>query len=199
MHYLKHQRNFQKIIEITPAPNLKQSTKNLIYQYATRLCEEVSLKGLATVEFLVNKGQRIFFIEVNPRIQVEHTITEELTRVDLVRAQINIFSGLKLKDLKVEAPIKLGNRASIQARLNMEEYDANKTLLPGLGIIQEYNIVSGPGLRFDGYGKVGYENKGHYDSLLTKIIASSEFGLKDAVKKLIFALEKSYFSRSWTS
>ena len=87
--------------------------------------------------------------------------------------------------------MQLGNRASIQARLNMEEYDANKTLLPGLGIIQEYNIVSGPGLRFDGYGKVGYENKGHYDSLLTKIIASSEFGLKDAVKKLIFALEKS--------
>ncbi len=185
------QRNFQKIIEITPAPNLKQSTKNLIYQYAKRICEEVSLKGLATVEFIVNKGQKIFFIEVNPRIQVEHTITEELTRVDLVRAQINIFSGLKLKDLKVEAPIKLGNRASIQARLNMEKYDANKTLLPGLGIIQEYNIVSGPGLRFDGYGKVGYENKGHYDSLLTKIIASSEFGLKDAVNKLIFALEKS--------
>ena len=185
------QRNFQKIIEITPAPNLKQSTKNLIYQYATRICEEVSFKGLATVEFLVSKGQRIFFIEVNPRIQVEHTITEELTRVDLVRAQINIFSGLKLKDLKLETPIKLGNRASIQARLNMEEYDANKTLLPGLGIIQEYNIVSGPGLRFDGYGKVGYENKGHYDSLLTKIIASSEFGINDAVKKLIFALEKS--------
>ncbi len=185
------QRNFQKIIEITPAPNLKQSTKNLIYQYATRICEEVSLKGLATVEFLVNKEQKIFFIEVNPRIQVEHTITEELTRVDLVRAQINIFSGLKIKDLKVEIPIKLGNRASIQARLNMEEYDVNKTLLPGLGIIQEYNIVSGPGLRFDGYGKVGYENKGHYDSLLTKIIASSEFGVNDAVKKLIFALEKS--------
>ena len=91
------QRNFQKIIEITPAPKLKQSTKNLIYQYGTRICEEVSLKGLATVEFLVSKGQKIFFIEVNPRIQVEHTITEELTRVDLVRAQINIFSGLKLK------------------------------------------------------------------------------------------------------
>ena len=58
-------------------------------------------------------------------------------------------------------------------------------------VFQEYNIVSGPGLRFDGYGKVGYENKGHYDSLLTKIIASSEFGINDAVKKLIFALEKS--------
>ena len=198
MHFFERdcsfQRNFQKVIEMAPAPNLSTSTKDLLYQYAIDICEKVSYRGLATVEFLVGKREEIYFIEVNPRIQVEHTVTEELTGVDLVRTQVNVCSGFSLDELSLKRTSNLGKRASIQARLNMESYDDNNSLTPGVGVISEYDIVSGPGIRFDGFGRVGYENKGLYDSLLTKVIATSEFGLDDAIRKLTFTLEKSTLS-----
>ena len=83
------------------------------------MCESVAYKGLGTVEFLVDKNEKIYFMEVNPRVQVEHTITEELTGIDLIRSQISVFNGKSLKDQNIKAGIVLGKRASIQARLNM--------------------------------------------------------------------------------
>ena len=188
------QRNFQKFIEFCPAPNLLSQTKDKLYNYAISLCESVAYKGLGTVEFLVDKNEKIYFMEVNPRVQVEHTITEELTGIDLIRSQISVFNGKSLKDQNIKAGIVLGKRASIQARLNMESYDNKNQLVPTTGTIKEYDIVSGPGIRIDGAGKVGYLNNGLYDSLLAKVIATSEFGLGEAVRKLDFTLRMSNVS-----
>ena len=143
------QRSFQKFIEFCPAPNLSSQAKDKLYNYAISLCESVAYKGLGTVEFLVDKNEKIYFMEVNPRVQVEHTITEELTGIDLIRSQISVFNGKSLKDQNIKAGIALGKRASIQARLNMESYDNKNQLVPTTGTIKEYDIVSGPGIRID--------------------------------------------------
>ena len=188
------QRNFQKFIEFCPAPNLKTQTKEKLYNYAIVLCQSVGYKGLGTVEFLVDKNEKIYFMEVNPRVQVEHTITEELTGIDLIRAQINVFCGLSIQDQKLSEVQISGKRASIQARLNMESYDNKMQLVPATGIIKEYDIASGPGIRVDDAGTVGLENNGLYDSLLAKVIATSDFGLSEAVRKLNFTLRMSKIS-----
>tara|TARA_B100001057_G_scaffold126377_1_gene125220 strand:- start:1617 stop:4901 length:3285 start_codon:yes stop_codon:yes gene_type:complete len=188
------QRNFQKFIEFSPAPNLKIQTKEMLYNYAVTLCKSVGYKGLGTVEFLVDKNEKIYFMEVNPRVQVEHTITEELTGIDLVRSQINVFCGLSIQDQNLTEVNIIGNRASIQARLNMESYDDKIQLVPTTGTIKEYDIASGPGIRVDGAGKVGFKNSGLYDSLLAKVIATSDFGLREAVRKLKFTLRMSNIS-----
>ena len=188
------QRNFQKFIEFCPAPNLKMQTKEKLYNYAIDLCQSVGYKGLGTVEFLVDKNEKIYFIEVNPRVQVEHTITEELTGIDLIRAQINVFCGLSIQDQKLSEVQISGKRASIQARLNMESYDNKIQLVPATGTIKEYDIALGPGIRVDDAGTVGLENNGLYDSLLAKVIATSDFGLSEAVRKLNFTLRMSKIS-----
>ena len=188
------QRNFQKFIEFSPAPNLKLQTKEMLYNYAVTLCGSVGYKGLGTVEFLVDKNEKIYFMEVNPRVQVEHTITEELTGIDLIRAQINVFCGLSIQDQNLTEVNKIGKRASIQARLNMESYDSKQQLIPSIGTIKEYDIASGPGIRVDGAGKVGFKNNGLYDSLLAKVIATSDFGLSEAIRKLKFTLGMSSIS-----
>ena len=90
------QRRFQKVVEVAPAPSLKQATKDKLYEYAIRIGKQVGYYNAGTVEFLLDKDENIYFIEVNPRIQVEHTITEEVTGIDIVRTQILIASGLPL-------------------------------------------------------------------------------------------------------
>ena len=188
------QRNFQKFIEFAPAPNLKFQTKEKLYKYAVTLCKSVGYKGLGTVEFLIDKNEKIYFMEVNPRVQVEHTITEELTGIDLIRSQINVFCGLSIQDQNLTEVNIIGKRASIQARLNMESYDKKIQLVPATGTIKEYDIASGPGIRVDGAGKVGFKNDGLYDSLLAKVVATSDLGLSEAVRKLNFTLKMSKIS-----
>ena len=188
------QRNFQKFIEFAPAPNLKFQTKENLYKYAVTLCKSVGYKGLGTVEFLIDKNEKIYFMEVNPRVQVEHTITEELTGIDLIRSQINVFCGLSIQDQNLTEVNIIGKRASIQARLNMESYDKKIQLVPATGTIKEYDIASGPGIRVDGAGKVGFKNDGLYDSLLAKVVATSDLGLSEAVRKLNFTLKMSKIS-----
>ncbi len=188
------QRNFQKFIEFAPAPNLKFQTKEKLYKYAVTLCKSVGYKGLGTVEFLIDKNEKIYFMEVNPRVQVEHTITEELTGIDLIRSQINVFCGLSIQDQNLTEVNIIGKRASIQARLNMESYDKKIQLVPATGTIKEYDIASGPGIRVDGAGKVGFKNDGLYDSLLAKVVATSDLGLSEAVRKLSFTLRMSKIS-----
>ena len=90
------QRRFQKVVEVAPAPTLKQETKNKLYDYALKVAKHVNYSNAGTVEFLVDKDENIYFIEVNPRIQVEHTVTEEITGIDIVRSQIFIADGEKL-------------------------------------------------------------------------------------------------------
>ena len=90
------QRRFQKVVEIAPSLTLRQDTKDKLYEYALKITKEVGYSCAGTVEFLVDQEENIYFIEVNPRIQVEHTITEEITGIDIVRSQILIAMGFPL-------------------------------------------------------------------------------------------------------
>lgn len=95
------QRRYQKVVEVAPSINLRQETRDKLYDYALRITKEVNYNNVGTVEFLVDAEENIFFIEVNPRVQVEHTITEEITGIDIVRSQIEIAQGYPLSDPRI--------------------------------------------------------------------------------------------------
>ncbi|HYG27931.1 MAG TPA: carboxyl transferase domain-containing protein [Caulobacteraceae bacterium] len=152
------QRRHQKVVEIAPAPNLSDALREALHAAAVKLGEAVRLKTLATVEFLV-EGERFWFIEANPRLQVEHTVTEEVTGVDLVKAQIALRDGASLADVGLsKTPPAQG--FAVQARVVMES----------AGTLSAYEPPSGPGVRVDGYGYAGYEAGPAYDPLLAKVI-----------------------------
>ena len=96
------QRRYQKVIEFAPSIGLPQETKDSLYKYAIDICRAVDYNNIGTVEFLVDDDGSIYFIEVNPRIQVEHTVTEIITNIDLVKAQLFIAGGYKLSDKQLE-------------------------------------------------------------------------------------------------
>jgi len=164
------QRRHQKIIEIAPAPALSERLRTSLHEAAVKLCGAKHLKGLATVEFLVDAGSgRFAFIETNARLQVEHTVTEEVTGLDLVQIQIELAAGASLAQAGIaETPAFHG--AAIQARVNLETLNADGTTQPAGGLIGLYEPPTGPGVRVDGYGYSGYMTSPHYDSLLAKVI-----------------------------
>ena len=171
------QRRFQKVIEIAPAPALDEGLRREITEAAVRIARSAGYQNRGTFEFLVDvsgrKGAQPFaFIEANARLQVEHTVTEEVTGVDLVQAQIRLADGASLKDLGLDAPIAPRGYA-IQARVNMETLAADGSIRPGGGLITAYEPPSGPGVRVDGFGYAGYRTSGAYDSLLAKVIVHS--------------------------
>ncbi|OBA60261.1 carbamoyl-phosphate-synthetase [Mycobacterium sp. 1100029.7] len=183
------QRRYQKVIEIAPAQGLSDAVRRSLHLAAARLCGRVGLRGLATVEFLVS-GDEFVFLEVNPRIQVEHTITEETTGVDLVAVQLAIAGGASYYQLGLPSGIAsdgeevIGEPAArrgiaIQARVNMETLVADGTVLPGAGTLTVFSPPSGPGVRVDTYGRTGLALTARYDSLLAKVITHvhrSSFG-----------------------
>ena len=151
-----------------------------LHQAAARLCARVGLHGLATVEFLV-AGDKFVFLEVNPRIQVEHTVTEETTGVDLVAVQLAIAGGASYYQLGLPAGIAsdgtevIGEPAArrgiaIQARVNMETFAADGSVVPAAGTLTVFSPPSGPGVRVDSYGRPGLVTSPRYDSLLAKVI-----------------------------
>jgi acetyl/propionyl-CoA carboxylase alpha subunit len=174
------QRRYQKIVEIAPAQGLSDTVRRELHQAAARLCARAGLHGLATVEFLV-AGERYVFLEVNPRIQVEHTITEEVTGVDLVAAQLAVAGGASYYQLGLPAGIAsdgsevIGEPAArrgiaIQARVNAETYAADGSVVPTAGALTVFSPPSGPGVRVDTYGRTGLVVAARYDSLLAKVI-----------------------------
>lgn len=175
------QRRYQKIVEIAPAQGLSDALRHDVHRAAARLCARVGLRGLATVEFLV-AGEDFVFLEVNPRIQVEHTITEETTGFDLVAVQLAIAGGASFYQLGLPAGIAsdgnevMGEPAAhrgiaIQARVNMETFAADLSVAPAAGTISAFSPPSGPGIRVDTYGRAGLVVNPHYDSLLAKVVA----------------------------
>ncbi|HEX5776604.1 MAG TPA: carboxyl transferase domain-containing protein [Caulobacteraceae bacterium] len=152
------QRRHQKIVEIAPAPNLTDELRGKLHAAAVKLAESVRLRTVGTIEFLV-EGQTFYFIEANPRLQVEHTVTEEVTGVDLVKAQIALRDGRSLTDLNL-ASTPPSQGFAVQARVNLES----------AGEITAYEPPSGPGIRVDGYGYAGYVASPAYDPLLAKVI-----------------------------
>ncbi|MBM7367728.1 acetyl-CoA carboxylase family protein [Gordonia hydrophobica] len=169
------QRRRQKLIEIAPAPGLPEALRARLHHDAARLCAEAGYAGLATVEFLVDvAADRAVFLEVNPRIQVEHTVTEEVTGVDLVAVGLAIAAGAALDDCGLPAaalaaaPTPAG--VAVQARVNLETMSSDGTALPTAGVLEAFSPPTGPGVRVDTFGVPGLETSLRYDSLLAKVI-----------------------------
>ncbi|MBJ7451769.1 MAG: ATP-grasp domain-containing protein, partial [Blastococcus sp.] len=187
------QRSRQKIIEIAPAPDLPDPVRARLHDAATKLATEVGLRGLATVEFLVSADdpERSVFLECNPRLQVEHTVTEETSGLDLVRLQLRVATGATLADLGLSAgaPRPLG--WAIQARVNAETVTVDGSLLPSAGTITSLALPGGPGVRVDTAARPGAEQSARYDSLLAKVVVHDRQGdLGDALRHLARALSE---------
>lgn len=184
------QRRFQKVIEIAPSI-LKTETKQKLYHYALSIAKHVQYNNAGTVEFLVDKDENIYFIEVNPRIQVEHTITEEITGIDLVRSQIVIAAGHELSHaqifIKSQEDIKC-NGWAIQCRITTEDPENN--FKPDYGTIVAYGNAGGYGIRLDeGSSYSGVKISPFFDSMLVKVSASGRT-LKGAAARLKRTLEE---------
>lgn len=185
------QRRHQKVIEFTPALCLTEEQREAICQDALKIARAVDYRSAGTVEFLVDKHGHHYFIEMNPRIQVEHTVTEIVTGVDIVQAQILIAQGYKLDDpeisIKGQDDIKVTGHA-IQCRITTE--DPVNGFMPDTGTIEIYRSPGGYGIRLDGgNGFAGSEITPFYDSLLVKVTAYSRT-FDGARKKAIRALSE---------
>lgn len=163
------QRRHQKVIEIAPAPYLDRDLRKAMCADAVRFAQRIGYSCAGTVEFLLGADGRYVFIEMNPRIQVEHTVTEEVTNVDLVQAQMLIASGSTLQDLGLEKQENIKARGfALQCRITTE--DPVNDFRPDIGTISSYRSPGGPGVRLDG-GTIytGADVSPHFDSMLSKM------------------------------
>jgi acetyl/propionyl-CoA carboxylase alpha subunit/acetyl-CoA carboxylase carboxyltransferase component len=164
------QRRHQKLVELAPAPGLSPDVRDRLTAAALRLGAAARYAGLGTVEFLVGDEQ-IAFLEVNPRIQVEHTVTEAVTGVDLVLLQRRIAAGVTLAELGLlQAQVPPPRGAALQARVNLETIAADGTVRPGGGTLAVFEPPSGAGIRVDTSGFAGYTPSPRFDSLLAKVV-----------------------------
>ncbi len=190
------QRQQQKIIEIAPAPNFDSALRQRIIQAAYQMAESVNYKNLGTFEFLVdvagdNDGA-FAFIEANARLQVEHTISEEIADVDLVSLQLEIAGGQSFSDLNLmQNDVVPKNGFAIQTRVNMERMAADGTARPAGGTLTAFDMPSGRGVRVDSYGYTGYASNPRFDSLIAKVIThTSRNDFAPAVAKAYRALQE---------
>jgi pyruvate carboxylase len=161
------QRRHQKVVEIAPAKDLPVETRDAILADAVKLARSVNYRNAGTAEFLVDQQNRYYFIEINPRIQVEHTITEEITGIDIVAAQIQIAAGATLAQLGLTQDRISTRGFAIQCRITTE--DPSKGFQPDTGRIEVYRSSGGNGVRLDGgNGFAGALITPHYDSMLVK-------------------------------
>lgn len=173
------QRRNQKLIEIAPSPSLSPAQRARITGAALKLAAAASYDNLGTFEFLVDAGDPeegafFAFIEANPRLQVEHTVTEEVTGVDLVATQLRIASGATLAALGLDPQAIQSPRGyAIQLRVNMETMDRDGNTQPASGTLTAFDLPSGPGVRVDSFGYTGYRTGTSFDSLLAKLIVHS--------------------------
>ncbi len=171
------QRRRQKLVEWAPAPGLAIEVRDEMCAAAVRLGEAVGYRGVGTVELLLDTDTgEWFFIETNARLQVEHTVTEELTGVDLVRTQFLIAAGASLADLDLDGPPPDPVGTALEARVNLETIDVDGRVRPTGGTIGALDIPSGPGVRVDHYGYSGYTTSPAYDSLLAKVVVHHRQG-----------------------
>jgi pyruvate carboxylase len=162
------QRRHQKVVEIAPAPHLDEDLRARICADAVRFATEIGYTNAGTVEFLLDQSGRYVFIEMNPRIQVEHTVTEEITDVDLVQAQLRIASGETLADLGLSQESVKIRGAALQCRITTE--DPANGFRPDTGVITTYRSPGGAGIRLDGGTTyTGAEVSAHFDSMLAKL------------------------------
>ncbi|MGY1631994.1 pyruvate carboxylase [Geodermatophilus sp. SYSU D01186] len=161
------QRRHQKVVELAPAPNLDPALRERICTDAVAFARAIGYVNAGTVEFLLDAQGRHVFIEMNPRIQVEHTVTEEVTDVDLVQSQLRIASGETLADLGLSQDTIRLRGAALQCRITTE--DPANGFRPDTGRITAYRSPGGAGIRLDGGASLGAEVEAHFDSLLVKL------------------------------
>jgi acetyl/propionyl-CoA carboxylase alpha subunit/acetyl-CoA carboxylase carboxyltransferase component len=168
------QRRFQKLVEVAPSPSLPAPLRERIVAAALSMASEVFYEGLGTFEFLVDLSSATLpfvFIEANPRLQVEHTITEEVTGVDLVQTQIALAAGQSLRDLGLDPDTPPAVQGfAMQWRINAETLDAQGGAVPCGGPLTRFHLPAGPGIRVDTHGVAGAAPSPHYDTLLAKLI-----------------------------
>ena len=191
------QRRYQKLVEVAPAPALAAGLRTRLIAAAQRLAVASGYESLGTVEFLVDAADRsddaaFYFIETNARLQVEHTVTEAVTGVDLVQAQLRIAGGATLAELGLtQDQIPTARGYAIQARVNMETLSADGETRPGGGTLTAFEPPTGPGVRTDTYGYTGYTTNPAFDSLLAKVIGHAPTGdFGDAVRRTSRALSE---------
>src|ERR1700712_5051660 len=175
------QRRHQKVVEIAPAPNLDPEIRKRMCADAVRFATEIGYRNAGTVEFLLDPDGNYVFIEMNPRIQVEHTVTEEITEVDLVQSQLRIASGETLADLGLAQDAIQVRGAALQCRITTE--DPANNFRPDTGVITTYRSPGGGGVRLDGGTTyTGAEISAHFDSMLSKLTCRGRT-FEDAVAK----------------
>ena len=189
------QRQRQKLIEIAPAPGLPPAVRGRLLDAATTLASAATYRNAGTFEFLVETqtsgdAAEIAFIEANARIQVEHTVTEEITGVDLVEVQLRIAGGETLSGIGLtQADVPAPRGISMQVRVNLETMTPDGSARPAGGVLSAYEVPSGAGVRVDGYGYAGYRTNPAFDSLLAKVIVTAPSGrLDDVVTRAARAL-----------
>jgi len=171
------QRRNQKLIEIAPSPQLEEAQRQYIGGLAVLAAKAVGYTNAGTVEFLLDDNDRFYFMEMNTRVQVEHTISETITGVDIIEEQIRIAAGLPLR-FRQEEIVKRG--FAIQFRVNAE--DPQNSFLPSFGRITRYYAPGGPGVRTDTAIYTGYDIPPFYDSMLAKVIVSAHTW-EDTIKR----------------
>ncbi len=180
------QRRHQKVVEMAPAQHLPQATREALWRDAVTLAKAAGYRNAGTVEFLVDGEGRHYFIEVNPRIQVEHTVTEEVTGIDLVQSQIRIAGGATFADLGLAQDRIAIRGVAVQCRVTTE--DPRRNFTPDTGRLEVFRAGEGMGIRLDaGSGYAGAVISPDYDSLLVKVTAHA-LTFEGAVNKLHRAL-----------
>ena len=181
------QRRHQKVIEMAPAFTLPDELRTQLHEYAVRLTSQAMYKNAGTVEFLVDSEYRPYFIEVNPRIQVEHTVTEEVTGIDLVQAQIKIAAGASLEEIGLIQEDITARGVAIQCRVTTE--NPERDFAPDTGTISLYRHAAGCGVRMDGVGYSGLKITPYFDSMIVKYtVRGSNF--KEATARMSRVLQE---------
>ena len=185
------QRHHQKLIEIAPCPGMAPELRERILRAALKMAQSIQYEGAGTFEFLVSgsdfsEDASFYFLEANPRIQVEHTVTEEVTGIDLVAFQIQQALGASLGELDLQQQhIPAPKGVAIQARINMESMDSSGRVLPKTGKLTQFEMPFGKGVRVETLGYKGFANSPAFDTLLGKLIVHHPSGdWAAALKKL---------------
>lgn len=180
------QRRHQKLIEESPAPRLAPETRQAICEAAVRLVQAADYTNAGTVEFIVDRQAHFYFIELNARIQVEHPVTEMVTGIDLIQAQIRVAAGERLPWQQEEI---VSEGTAIECRINAE--DPRHGFRPTPGKIEKLIIPGGLGVRFDSHVHAGYDVSPYYDSMIGKLIIHAP-NREEAIRRALRALDEFY-------
>ena len=178
------QRRHQKLIEEAPSAGIDAKTREKMGKFAAKLAKGIGYDSVGTLEFLVDKNMNFYFMEMNTRIQVEHTISEEITGVDLIKEQIKVAAGEKLsfsqKDIEISGH-------AIECRINAE--DSENGFLPSSGTLEKYIPAGGIGVRVDSHSYQDYEIPPYYDSIIAKLVVKGKTR-EEAIKRMKRALKE---------